>query len=148
MIVDDRDKPSRIKNNHTEECGEPKIFTYRECWNEDEVVPDDGCERRLFNLTTTNAFPFMKSSETSFKEGYLCAMEVAKNSFCGNCGHRFKFKPQDYDTRKSALHKVEFMKSAAARDLTKQPQLNYNGDTGLEILHLPRAAPRLIRNPK
>jgi len=138
MIFDHRDRPSTF---NTAVCGEPKEFTYRECWNE------DGYETHKFNTTETGFLPLFKSSDASFKEGYMCAMEFVKMSYCRNCGEKNPLLDVQYESRKSALDKNESLKSRPARDLTQKRQLNYDGETGEPNVYLRDNARKYVKLP-
>ena len=138
MIADHRDRPSTF---NTAVCGEPQELTYRECCNE------DGYDTHKFNMTETGFLPFYKSSDDSFKEGYMCAMEFVKMSYCRKCGEKNPLLDVQYESRKSALDKVAFMKSAPARDPTQKPQLNYDGRTGTQIVYPRNDAFKYVKLP-
>ena len=138
MIFDHRDRPSTF---NTAVCGEPKEFTYRECWNE------DGYETHKFNMTETGVFPFYKNSDASFKEGYMCAMEFVKMSYCRKCGEKNPLLDVQYQSRKWALDKNESLKSRPDRMKTLGNSPRFNAHDGKPLVDLSHPATRVIKMP-
>jgi len=137
-----------IKEKYTRTCFVMQPVSWEECVasytrneRDKSAVPTDAKHGKTqLNLKTTEYNPFKSKDEAAFKEGYMCAKEIACNSFCGHCGMKNKFILPDYTSRKSAL---DLSASRKSNTTPATQALNFNGYDGKPLSK--SRSPRLIR---